>query len=136
MNVTWLLISIVAAVFVTSLTDWFFNGVLFHDKYATFPETWRGKAGEPETTRIVWSTLLSVVTCSAFIWVAVRLGLTSPVHTLKFAFAIWVIGPMILIATNLIWIKMHPLTAVAHALSWLAKFAVCALSVAFVYRGH
>jgi hypothetical protein len=133
MNLTWLLVSMVVAVVVTSSTDWFFSGVLFHDKYLLYPETWRGAAGEAETNRILWTTLPTVVTCAAFIWVAVRLGLTSPVHTLKLAFAIWVIGALPLNFTNAIWIKMHPLTALAHTLGWLVKLVVCALCVAFVY---
>ena len=34
-------LAILAAGLATSLTDWLFMGVLFHEKYLAFPEVWR-----------------------------------------------------------------------------------------------
>jgi hypothetical protein len=45
MNPMSLLISSVVAVIVSSITAWFFFGVLFHDKYLLFSGTWRGAIG-------------------------------------------------------------------------------------------
>ncbi len=136
MNLTWFLISVVVAVFVSSLTDWFFSGVLFASKYAVYPQTWRGAPGEPETNRILASTALSVVTCAVFIALAIRLGLTTPASASKLVVAVWLIGPLPLIFTNAVWIKMHWLTAVAHSLGWLAKLIICGACAVHVYRGH
>jgi hypothetical protein len=136
MNLLWFAIAIAVAVVVVSFTDWFFAGYLFHSRYLDYPQTWRGGAGEPETSRILWSTVYSAISCAAFIWVAVRLLLLQPHHAFKFAFAAWVIGPLPVIGTYFVWIKMHPLNAVSHALSWLVRFVVCALCVAYIYRGH
>ena len=136
MNPTWLIISIVAAGFLCSLTDWFFSGFLFHEKYLVYPQTWRGEPGQPETNRILMSTLLGFVTCAGFICLAARLSLTAPVPAVKLAIALWIIAPLPLIVTNALWIKMHPMTALAHSLGWLAKLIVCALCIAFLYHGR
>jgi hypothetical protein len=136
MNLLWLAIAIVVAAIVTSFTDWFFSGFLFHVKYMEYPETWRGNAGEAQSSKILWSNVYGALSCAAFIWVALRLALVQPQHTLKLALAVWVIGVVPVIGTYLVWVKMHPLNAVAHMLSWLARFIVCALCVSFIYRGH
>jgi hypothetical protein len=115
-----------------SLTDWFFGGVLWHDKYMAYPEVWRDPPGTPETKKILLSTALGFVTCAAFAFVCARLGLVALLPALKLAAAVWVIGPLPLIVTNALWMKMHPATAVAHSLGWLAKLAVTALAVAWL----
>jgi hypothetical protein len=136
MNLLWLIIAIVVAVIVTSFTDWFFSGFLFHDKYLLHPEVWRGSGGEAQTSKILWSNVYGAISCAAFIWVSIRLVLLQPQHTLKFALAAWVIAALPVVATYYVWVKLHPLNAVAHALGWLARFVVCALCVSFIYRGH
>lgn len=136
MNLLWLAVAIVVAAVVTSFTDWFFSGFLFHSKYLVYPETWRGTAGGADTSKIVWSNVYGALSCAAFIWVAVRLLLLQPPHTLKLALAAWVIGPLPVIGTYYLWVKIHPLNALSHALSWLARFVVCALCVSFIYRGY
>jgi hypothetical protein len=71
-----------------------------------------------------------------FIALAAKLMLVTPSEALKLALAIWFIGPLPVIGTYLVWIKMHRLNAFAHALGWLTRFVVCAFCVAFIYRGH
>jgi len=115
-----------------SLTDWFFGGVLFHDKYMAYPEVWRDPPGTPETKKILLSTALGFVTCGAFAFLCVRLELVSLVLALKLAAAVWAIGPLPLIVTNALWTKVHPANAVAHLLGWLAKLGVTALAVAWL----
>ena len=136
MNVLWLVIAIVVAAVVTSFTDWFFSGYLFHDKYLIHPEVWRGGAGESQTGKIIWSNIYGALSCAAFIWVAVRLLLVQPQHTLKLALAAWVIGALPVVGTYYVWVKIHRMNAIAHALGWLVRFFVCALCVSFIYRGH
>jgi hypothetical protein len=47
-------LAILAAAIATSLADWLFFGVLFHEKYKAFPEVWRrpeGGQGEGRAVR-------------------------------------------------------------------------------------
>jgi hypothetical protein len=134
MDISRFALTVLAATIATSLTDWFFFGVLFHGSYLAYPEVWRGQPGKPEGKRIALSTVMGAVTCAAFVFVCVRLGFVSLplVVELKFALAVWVIAPLPLIVTNALWMKLHPSIAVSHSLGWLAKLVVTALAVAWL----
>ncbi len=57
MNWTRFFLAVVLSGLATSITDWLFMGVLFHNKYLATPEIWRLKAGQSETRGIVLSSL-------------------------------------------------------------------------------
>ena len=40
-----ILIAILVAGTVSNFTDWLFMGVLFHDRYGRYPNTWRPTSG-------------------------------------------------------------------------------------------
>jgi hypothetical protein len=112
-----------------SMTDWFFFGVLFHDKYLAYPEIWRGSvAGGAEGKAVAWSILLGFVTCAAFVFACA--ALQAP--PMLFAVAVWLMAPLPIVISNALFIKLHPLTVVAHALGWLAKLLVAAGAVAWL----
>jgi hypothetical protein len=125
-------LTVVAATIGTSLTDWLFFGVLFHDRYLAHPEVWRSQPGKPETNTIVLSTALGAVTCAAFAFLCAKLGLELLPSTLKLAVTVWVIAPLPLIVTNALWMKLHPKIAISHSLGWLAKLAVTAVLVSWL----
>src|ERR1700676_3451025 len=122
------LLAVVLSGLATSITDWLFMGVLFHDKYLATPEIWRLKSGQSETRSIALSTLLGVVSCAAFlylcIWRVTPLAYAAALHV---AFWVWLAGPLPLIFINVVWIKMHPLVAVSHSFGSLARFVVTGL---------
>lgn len=126
-------LAVVLSGMLVALTDWFFMGVLFHNKYMAHPEIWR-RPGSPETGAIMGSTLLGFVTCGAFVTACPMLHIAGLRQTLEFAAAIWVIAPVPMLITNALWIKMHPLVVAAHSLGWLAKLAVVAAITAVVMR--
>ena len=112
-----------------SMTDWFFFGVLFHDKYLAYPETWRGSvAGGAEGKAVAWSILLGFVTCGAFVFACAALH----APPILFAVAVWLMAPLPIVTSNALFIKLHPRTVVAHALGWLAKLLVAAGAVAWL----
>ena len=118
---------------VVSMTDWFFFGVLFHDKYLAYPEIWRGSvAGAGEGKAVVWSILLGFVTCGAFIVACSAFQVRGHAAAASLAAAIWGMVPLPLLITNALFIKLHPLTVVAHALGWLVKLLVAAAAVAWL----
>ncbi len=133
MNWTRFGLTVLVAGIGTSLTDWLFMGVLFHEKYRAHPEVWRRpEGGAGETRAIVLALALGLLSCAAFVFLSVRLGLTSHNHALKLAAAVWTVGPLPIIGMNALWMKYHPLIVLSHSLGWLARLVVSALAVAWL----
>jgi uncharacterized membrane protein len=135
MNWTRFLLAVVVSGLAASFTDWLFMGVLFHGKYLETPEIWRNKPGQSETRGIVASSLAGLVSCAAFIhlcaWAGALATLRSEVHL---AGIVWLAGPVPIIFSNIVWIKMHPLLGVSHSLGWLARFVVTGLIAGWLLR--
>jgi hypothetical protein len=121
------LLAVAASGVATTFTDWLFMGVLFHGKYRETPEIWRIKPGQSDTRSIVASSLVGVVSCAAFIYLCRWTGTLTPRSELHMAGIAWIAGPVPIIFSNIIWIKMHPLIGVSHSLGWLARFALSGL---------
>jgi hypothetical protein len=135
MNIMRLVLAVLAAGFVASLTDWFFFGVLFHDKNLVHPEVWRPEIQQGnERKAILLSTLVGTFGAAVFVAVAVKLGLTSYLPALKLALAIWLIAAVPITITNYLFIKLHPSLLVSHNLGWLARLTVYALATAMIVR--
>lgn len=128
MSTGWFLVAVVVAVIVASLTDWLFGGILFHEKYRAYPEIWRNPGkGTGENRAVTWSVLLSVVTCVVFIYLAAWLDALSWGRALGLAFGVWLLAPLPLLITNMLFIKIHPLNTFSNALGWLVKLLICAV---------
>jgi hypothetical protein len=132
-NPYWLLAALAAGI-ASSLTDWFFFGVLFHDKYLQTPELWRSGANNTETKKIVLSTVLGVFSCAVFILLCAGLGLHTYSATLKLAVAVWLIGSLPIVLTTHLSIKLNWALAVSHSLGYLARLVLAA--VAYVLIVH
>ncbi len=118
----------------TSFTDWIFMGKLFHAKYLETPETWRMKPEQSDTRKIVASSLLGVVSCAAFIWLARWTDALTVRSELHMAELVWVAAAVPIIFSNIVWIRMHPLLGVSHSLGWLARFAISGLIGGWLLR--
>jgi hypothetical protein len=118
----------------TSFTDWIFMGKLFHAKYLETPETWRMKPEQSDTRKIVASSLLGVVSCAAFIWLARWTDALTVRSELHMAELVWVAPAVPIIFSNIVWIKMHPLLGVSHSLGWLARFVISGLIGGWLLR--
>ena len=128
-------IALIAASVAMSFSDWYFMGVLFHDKYLAHPEVWRRpQGGKGENLAVAWSTLLGVATAAVFLYLAAWLGLGGSVGSLSLAFGIWLLAPLPLIVTNALFIKIHPLNTLAMALGWLMRLLICALAAWLILR--
>ena len=123
-----LLLAAFSAGLITSLTDWFFFGVLFHGKYYAHPEVWRSPPGKSETKTIMIVTLLGFVTSFGFILACDVFAVHGYPATLHLAALVWLLAPLPLIIANALYIKMHPLLVVSHSLGWLAKLVVAAVA--------
>ncbi|MGA9854885.1 MAG: DUF1761 family protein [Gammaproteobacteria bacterium] len=128
MSTGWFLAAVIIAAVLASLSDWFFGGILFHEKYRANPEIWRMSGGKSEGLAIAWSTLLGVVTCAVFIYLAARLNILGWMAVLGLAFGVWLLAPLPLLITNALFIKIHPLNTLSNALGWLVKLLICAVA--------
>jgi uncharacterized membrane protein len=121
------LLAVGAAGVATSFTDWLFMGTLFHGKYLETPEIWRNKPGQSDTRGILASSLMGVVSCGAFIYLCRWTGVLTLRSEPHMAGLVWIAGPVPIIFSNIVWIKMHPLLGVSHSLGWLARLTASGL---------
>jgi hypothetical protein len=114
----------------SSLTDWFFAGDWLHRRY-TYPEVWRTGS---EVRAIALSSTLPFLTCAVFAYTVARLGLHSILSAVELAGAVWLIGPLPLILTNAVFMKLHRVFVASFALGWLVKLMIVAIAVGwFLY---
>jgi hypothetical protein len=125
LNLVW---AALAGAVLGSIADWLFAGVLFHERYQRHPDTRRGG---PEGRRIVAAQVLALITSTAFVLLADKLGQTDLRGGLKLAAMIWLIGPLPLLAANAMFIRIDPLTTASHAAGWLAKLLLIGAATAF-----
>lgn len=120
-----IVIAVLAAGFVSSFTDWLFMGVLFHNRYNTYPEVWRpGISSGKERGAILWSTAISFVTPAAIIALCAMTGIHGLADTLLLSVLVWAAGPLTVTITNALFVKFDPLVTTAHALGYLARFVI------------
>lgn len=116
----------VGAGVLTTFTDWIFAGDWIQKHYK-YPEIWRK---DSTLLALLLATPLPFVTCAAFELLAIKLQLVGIKNCVKLAIAIWVIGPLPLILTNAVFIKMQRVFAASYAAAWLVKLGIIALLVA------
>jgi hypothetical protein len=120
-------LAILIGALVTSLADWFFMAVLFHEKYKTYPEIWRRPRGERgEGAAIGISALVALLTPCAFVVGSHQLGITTIRGQFILALMSFLIGPVPVIVGNYLFIKLHPGILAAHLLGWLVKLLALA----------
>jgi len=120
--------AVAVALMVSSITDWYFTGVLWHEKYLAHPEIWRRpRGGKGEHLAVAWAQLLSVLTCAMFIHMASASGQIAWWPALRLAFGVWILAPVPLLVTNALFIKLHPLNVLASLFGWLVKLLICAV---------
>jgi len=128
-------IALVAASVATSFSDWYFMGVLFHDKYLTYPETWRHTGNRRgESLAIAWSTLLGVASAAAFLWLCSHLGLAGQDTCFLLGVGLWLVGPMPLLLTQAAFIKIHYLNLLASLAGWLVRLMLFAAAARLILR--
>ncbi len=127
MSWTHFVLAVLAAGIITSFTDWFFAGILFHDKYLVYPEVWRQTGGKSETPAVAWSIVLGFLASAAFMGLCVAVAAHGYRAPLVLAGLCWLMVPVPLLITNALFIKLHPLVVVSHLLGWLAKLVIAAL---------
>ena len=124
-----LLLAIVIANVVVFLTDWYFFGVLWHDKYLAFPEVWRRPQGAPEGTAVAVSALVGTLTPTVFVILCALLILVRPGQVALVGAAVFLMTAVPLLAWNYVFMKVHPLTFLGQLLGWLVRLGLSAAVV-------
>jgi len=128
MNWARFVLAVLVAGIAITFTDWFFFGILFHEKYNVYPEVWRASQSG---NRPIWIAV-GFFTCAIFIFACARLKLYDYRATLKLAMWMWLALALPIIATDGLFMKLHPLVVVAHSLGWLTRLAVAATTATFI----
>jgi hypothetical protein len=133
MNWLRILVAFIASAVVTSLSDWYFFGVLFHDRYRRTPGVWKSyRDKNDELFSIATAQAFLAVSTLVFILVCSYLGWVSAKSSLVAAVILWMMIPVPLLATNAVFIPMDRLITVSHALGWLARLVITAVFVSWV----
>ncbi|HWA30265.1 MAG TPA: hypothetical protein VG867_04180 [Rhizomicrobium sp.] len=129
----WMLIAaIIVAGVLSSLTDWFFMGVLFHDRYQKYPDTWWPRSGAAaERGPIIWSTALGFVTAAAIALLCEFAGVTSIGGGLAVGALAAAAGPLVISPTNGMWVRIDPLVTAAHTVGYIVRFLIAGLAAGF-----
>jgi hypothetical protein len=122
----WVRLAAVAAMagVLTTYTDWLLAGD-WVQKHFKAPEIWR-KTG---IVSALLATALPFITCAAFALLAWKLQIVGLRNSVKLALAIWIIGPLPLIVSNAIFLKLSRAFAFLLAASWLVKLVIVAVAV-------
>jgi hypothetical protein len=127
MSWTHFALAVLAGGIVSSLTDWLFMGSdLLYKRSNKYPEIWRFQGGKEESRAIACSSPFPFLTCAVFAFACNELQVHSLGAAFRMAFEIWLIGPLPLLLTNALFMKVQPMIAVAHSLGWLVKLGVAA----------
>jgi len=125
-----ILIAIVIANVVVSLADWYFFGVLWHEKYKAHPEVWRRPQGAPgEGKAVALSAMVGALTPTVFVIACVLFNVTRLPQALFFGASVWLTGPVPMWIWNYIFMKVHPLILLSGILGWLVRLGLSAVVV-------
>jgi len=128
-----LIAAVIGAGIAASFTDWFFMGVLFHERYNKYPEIWWPQfRAKGDSRAILYSTALGFITSAAVIGLCLMLGTSDLKSALTVALLAWIAGPLVVTITNGIWIKIDPAVTFAHCLGYLARFLIAGVAASIV----
>lgn len=124
-------LAVLVAGIISTFTDWLFMGLLFHDRYARFPEVWReGILGGRERTAVIYSAALGFVSAAGVIALCVLANVDTFWPAVGIAFFAWLAGPLVITVTNAFFVKLDWAVAGAHAAGYLVRFLIAGMAAA------
>jgi hypothetical protein len=130
-----LLIAVLVAGTVSSFSDWLFMGVLFHDRYSKYPDTWWPslRADKAADTRaIIWSSALGYITAAAVVLLCALTGVHGYEGALIVASLAAAAGPLVVSPTTGLWVRIDPLVTAAHTIGYIVRFLIAGAAAGFV----
>jgi len=126
-----LVLGVVGAVIVISLSDWVLFGMLFHDRYDQTPGLWRAI---PEGKKIAGSMVFAVVGTVAYFAAARWLNVSGLSASLALGTFMWLAASLPQTVTNTLYLRYSPLLVVSHSIGWLVRLLIAAAAYALVPR--
>jgi hypothetical protein len=128
-----ILYAFLASAVIASFTDWYFFGVLFHDRYGKTPAIWRRyREKKDEVQSIMLAQAIMSISQLAFVMACAYLGLLTSHSCLLAALILWIMIPVPLLATNAIFIPMDRLIVVSHSIGWLVRLLITGLCASWL----
>jgi hypothetical protein len=123
-----IIIAIVVAGTLGSLTDWLFMGVLFHSAYNRYPEIWRpGIRDGADRGAIIWSAVLGYGITAAVVLLCALARVRGVWGGLEVGVLVWIAGPTVVLIVNGMFVKLDPKITFAHVLGYGARILVAGL---------
>jgi hypothetical protein len=117
-----LVAAIAVAGTLSTLTDWLFMGVLFHDAYNRYPEVWRQRVREGKSRgAIIWASVLGYVMTAAVAGLCWLAHVRSVGEGLLVGALAWLAGPPVVIVVNNLFVKIDPKITIAHCVGYAAR---------------
>ena len=134
MNWVRILEAAILASVVASFTDWYFFGILFHDRYnKNGPGFWRQYTDKKDEVRSIFiATLAQSVTCFIFIPLCGYFGVTTLLRASILAGIAWLMLPVPILFSYAIFARIDRMLILSHSLGWLARLVICAGCVALL----
>lgn len=125
----WLIVlAVVIAGTLATLTDWLFMGVLFHASYRRYPEVWWREGNN--RAAIFWSSIAGFLMSAGVTCLCLLAHASSISKALVVASLAWLAGPFVVLIVNGLFIKIDPKVTLAHCLGWFARMALAAIATA------
>ena len=115
---------------ITTVTDYLLTGGWIQKRFSD-PEIWRKNYGGVAG---MLTALLPFFSCAVFAFTADRMLISGLRPTIKFAFAIWAMGPVPLILANAAFIKLSKPYTACYVLAWFVKMMIFAVLVVRIMR--
>jgi hypothetical protein len=125
--------AVIVGLVLASLADWLFAGVLFHDRYQTYPEVWRFRGANPKA--LIAAQALTLPTVAGLVILIVWTRMTLLPAALTLALLVWTCAAAPPIIANGIYIKIDRRVVASHCLGWLLKLGLVATATSFLVRG-
>ena len=124
-------LAVLVAGILSTLTDWLFMGGLFHDRYRRYPEVWReGIVDGNERTAVIYSAALGFVAAAGIVALCVLAAIDTFWPAVGIAFFAWVAGPLVITITNGFFMKLDWAVIGAHCAGYLVRFLIAGIAAA------
>jgi hypothetical protein len=123
-------LAVIVGLVLASLADWLFAGVLFHDRYQTYPEVWRFSGANPKA--LIAAQALTVPTVVGLDILIVWTRTTSLPSALAVSVLVWACAAAPAIIANGIYIKIDRRVVFSHSAGWLVKRGLAATATSLL----
>ncbi len=79
--------------------------------------------------------MIGVIACAAYAYLCLAVDAVTVPSALMVAVLVWLAGVVVILGQMVLWMKLHPLIGLSHALGWLTRLVITGLLVAWLMGG-